>query len=371
MAPCYIGGMELEPATDLFLSLTPEKVLAAVEAAGLRCNPVCYPLNSFENRVYEVELEDRTRIVAKFYRPGRWSEEQILEEHQFLHELDEDEVPVCPVRPFPDGSTLRRIDHIYYSLSDRSGGRAPDELDGTAAWRLGMLVGRLHNVAARRPAEHRLRLTPERFIREDVAWLDEHATLPPHLRQRYFDAALAIADQLDGALAALTALDPGQIHRLHGDLHLGNVLLRDGLLRVLDFDDMVVGPAVQDLWLALPGRDSWALALRERFLEGYEQFRTFDRSTLRLIEPLRGLRVIHYAAWLARRWHDPAFPAAWPHFGTLDYWQRETDDLEEQLALVRGELAPPARSPGDGDSEERPPEEATLTNRDFFWDWEG
>jgi Ser/Thr protein kinase RdoA (MazF antagonist) len=362
--------MELEPATDLFLSLTPEKVLAAVEAGGLRCNPVCYPLNSFENRVYEVELEDRTRIVAKFYRPGRWSEGQILEEHQFLRELDEEEVPVCTVRPFPDGGTLRRIDHIYYSLSDRRGGRAPDELDGATAHRLGMLVGRLHNVGARRPAEHRLRLTADRFIRDDVAWLDGHATLPKHLRNRYHDAALAIADQVDGALAAI---DPGQLHRLHGDLHLGNVLLRDGLLRVLDFDDMAVGPAVQDLWLALPGRDAYTLALRERFLEGYEQFRLFDRSTLRLVEALRGLRVIHYAAWLARRWHDPAFPAAWPHFGTLDYWQRETEDLEEQLALIRGELAPKA-APGDGegaDGEERPAEEATLTNRDFFWDWEG
>src|SRR5579864_4544644 len=122
VAPCYIGGMELEPATDLFLSLTPEKVLAAVEAGGLRCNPVCYPLNSFENRVYEVELEDRTRIVAKFYRPERWNEEQILEEHQFLRELDADEVPVCTVRPFPDGSTLHRMDHTYYSLADAAAG---------------------------------------------------------------------------------------------------------------------------------------------------------------------------------------------------------------------------------------------------------
>jgi Ser/Thr protein kinase RdoA (MazF antagonist) len=360
----------MEPATDLFLSLTPDKVLAAVEAAGLHCNPVCYPLNSFENRVYEVELEDRSRIVAKFYRPGRWSEEQILEEHQFLHELDEEEVPVCPVRPFPDGSTLHCIENIFYSLSDRRGGRAPDELDAATAHRLGMLVGRLHNVAVRRPAPHRLRLAADAFIRDDVAWLDAHAILPKHLRNRYSDAALAIAGLLD---AALSAIDPRQIHRLHGDLHLGNVLLRDGVLRVLDFDDMAVGPAVQDLWLALPGRDAWAIELRERFLAGYEQFRIFDRSTLRLIEPLRGLRVIHYAAWLARRWHDPAFPAAWPHFGTLDYWQRETEDLEEQLALIRGELAPGASGAAaeGGDGEEHPAEEATLTNRDFFWDWEG
>ena len=357
-----------EPVTDLFLRLTPERVLAAVEQAGLRCNSVCYPLNSFENRVYEVELADRTRIVAKFYRPGRWSEEQILEEHQFLADLEAEEVPVCPVRPFPDGRTLRSIDSIIYTLADRSGGRAPDELDAATAHRLGMLVGRLHNVAVRRPAEHRLRLTADSFIREDVAWLDAHGTLPRHLHDRYLDAASGLAGAVDGALAAV---EPSRLHRLHGDLHLGNVLLRDGQLRVLDFDDMVVGPAVQDLWLALPGRDDWTRGLRERFLEGYEQFRDFDRSTLRLVEPLRGLRVVHYAAWLARRWHDPAFPAAWPHFGTLDYWQRETDDLEEQLALVRGELAPSGTSDGEGEPAAGAPAEEALTNRDYFWDWEG
>jgi Ser/Thr protein kinase RdoA (MazF antagonist) len=362
--------MEAAPATDLFLTLTPERVLAAVAAAGLQCNPVCYPLNSFENRVYEVELEDRTRIVAKFYRPGRWSEEQILEEHRFLAELDEEEVPVCPVRPFPDGNTLRRIDDIYYTLSDRRGGRAPDELDSATAMRLGMLVGRMHNVAARHPAPHRLRLTSDAYIREDVAWLDTHDVLPKHLRQRYFDAARGIATALDGALAEI---DPGQLHRVHADLHLGNVLLRDGLLRVLDFDDMAVGPAVQDVWLCLPGRDAYAKALCDRFLEGYEQFRIFDRSTLRLIEPLRGLRVIHYAAWLARRWHDPAFPVAWPQFGSLEYWQRETDDLEEQLALIRGELAATGAGGigGDGEDTASGDSEEALTNKDYFWDWEG
>ncbi len=164
------------------------------------------------------------------------------------------------------------------------------------------------------------------------------------------------------------------VHRLHGDLHLGNLLLRDGQLRVLDFDDMVMGPAVQDLWLALPGRDAFTLALREEFLAGYEQFRLFDRSTLALVEPLRGLRVVHYAAWLARRWHDPAFPAAWPHFGTADYWERETADLEEQLAVIRGEDAAEALAAGreggaegaGGDGAEEP----ALTNKDYFWDWE-
>jgi Ser/Thr protein kinase RdoA (MazF antagonist) len=354
--------MKHDGTTGLFLSLTPETVLAAVEAGGLRCNPVCYPLNSFENRVYEVELADRTRVVAKFYRPGRWTEEQILEEHQFLDDLAADELPVCTMRPFPDGGTLRRIEGIWYALSDRRGGRAPDELDDEAVRRLGMLVGRMHNVAVRRPAEHRLRLNADTYIRENLDWLAEHDTLPAHVRNRYFDAAFDIADIADRALAAVP------VHRLHGDLHLGNILFRDGLLRILDFDDMVVGPAVQDLWLALSGRDAWALRQRDVFLQGYEQFRSFDRSTLSLIEVLRGLRVVHYAAWLARRWHDPAFPAAWPQFGTVDYWERETEDLVEQLAVIRGEVTP--EQGGFTPDEEQKEEETVLTNKDYFWDWE-
>lgn len=349
---------------DLFLTLTPEKVLAAVEAGGLRCNPVCYPLNSFENRVYEVELEDRTRVVAKFYRPGRWSEEQILEEHQFLADLAAEEIPVCTMRDFPGGGTLRQIDDIYYSLSDRRGGRAPDELDNATVRRLGMLVGRMHNVGAQRPAEHRLHLTADAYIREDVDWLAERDVLPRHLRDRYFDAAFAIADVVDGLMKEVP------VHRIHADLHLGNLLFRDGLLNLLDFDDMAIGPAVQDLWLAVPGRDAWALRQREIFLEGYEQLRAFDRSTLKLIEPLRGLRMIHYAAWIARRWHDPAFPAAWPQFGTPDYWDRETADLADQLAVIRGEMEPEGGALTPEEEQLREEEVPVLTNKDFFWDWE-
>jgi Ser/Thr protein kinase RdoA (MazF antagonist) len=369
MATCYIGFMKhethSEPATDLFLSLTPERVLAAVEAGGLRCNPVCYALNSFENRVYEVELEDRTRVVAKFYRPGRWTEEQILEEHQFLADLATAEIPVCTVREFPGGGTLRQIDRIWYALSDRRGGRAPDELDDATARRLGMLVGRLHPVGAGRPAEHRLRLSADLFIRENVDWLAEHDVLPRHVRETYFDAALTVADIVDEMMQGVP------VHRIHGDLHLGNLLFRDGLLNVLDFDDMMIGPAVQDIWLVLPGRDAWAVRQREALLAGYEQFRLFDRSTLRLIEPLRALRMIHYATWIARRWHDPAFPAAWPQFGTPEHWQRETDDLVEQLAVIRGEMKAEARALSPEDEQHQEEEESVLTNKDFFWDWEG
>lgn len=351
--------------TDLFIALTPERVLAAVEAAGLECNNLCYPLNSFENRVYEVELTDRSRVVAKFYRPGRWSAEQILEEHRFLRELDEADIPVCTLRPFPDGSTLKQIDDIYYGLSDRRGGRAPDELDAGTARRLGMLVGRIHNVGARDSAGSRRPLDAEHFVRLPLAWLAEHRVLPRALEASYFQAAEAIADHADQLLGRFDT------HRIHADLHLGNLLLRDGSFNLLDFDDMTTGPAVQDLWLALPGRDAESLRLRSDLLAGYEQFRLFDRTSWILVETLRGLRMVRYAVWLARRWHDPAFRAGWPHFGTREYWEGEIRDLEEQLTIIRREER--LGQVPDGSTErlaETEPEEL-LDNKDYFWDWEG
>ncbi len=354
--------MSRSDPTDLFLSLTPERVLQAVEAADLKTHPVCYPLNSFENRVYEVELVDRTRVVAKFYRPQRWNVEQILEEHELLAELDAEEIPVCGVRPFADGSTLRQIDDIYYCLFERRGGRAPDELDEASAARLGMFVARLHNVGARHAVRHRPALSAARYVRRGVAWLDEHRTLPRHLEKRYFTTATKIAEIAEARMAGVPT------HRIHADLHLGNVLFRAGELRVLDFDDFCTGPAVQDVWLALPGRDRETARLREVFLEAYEQLRLFDRSTLRLVEPLRGLRMVRYAAWLGRRWHDPAFRAGWPHFGTHEYWQRETDDLVEQLAVIQGEE--PVEPPVEGERRSVAVQEELLTNKDYFWDWE-
>ena len=350
--------------SDLFLTLTPERVLDAVEAAGVAVRPLCYPLNSFENRVYEVELADRSRVVAKFYRPQRWSANEILEEHRFLAELDAEEIPVCPARPFPDGSTLATTKGgeggIFYTLFDRKGGRAPAELDARGASRLGALVGRLHVVGARRRDADRLPLTSAANVRRDLDWLEQSAIVPRRLAARYFAAGRAIADTYDRMAEGVPTL------RLHGDLHLGNVLDRDGELRLLDFDDCMIGPAVQDLWLALGGRDAATSELRESFLESYEQFRRFDRAELRLIEPLRGLRMAHYAAWLARRWHDPIFPKNWPHFGSEESWERETVDLEEQALVVArvergGTVAPPPTAE----------DEEALTNKDLFWDWDG
>jgi Ser/Thr protein kinase RdoA (MazF antagonist) len=352
----------MAPVSDLFFGLTPERVLEAVEAAGLRTNPVCYPLNSFENRVYEVELHDRSRVVVKFYRPGRWSAEQILEEHVFLADLAAEEVPVVPARPFPDGATLREIDGIWYSIAERRGGRAPDELDEPLLLRLGRLIARVHNVGARRVASARPRLDADRYVRRNLAWLREHDTLPRALRERYLDAAEAIAAIADLRLRGVTT------HRVHADLHLGNVLLRDGVLTLLDFDDFVTGPAIQDLWLVLPGRDAEAERQCSVLLEGYRELRELDQETLVLIEPLRALRMIRYAVWIARRWNDPAFRIGWPQFADPDFWRRETEDLEEQLAVIRAETSPAANRARHEVNPTAPAIE--LTNKDYFWDWE-
>jgi Ser/Thr protein kinase RdoA (MazF antagonist) len=350
----------MNDVTDLFLSLSPDKVLAAVEAAGLRCTPVCYPLNSFENRVYDIQLDDGSRVIAKFYRPSRWTAEQILEEHAFLEDLQEDEVPVCPVLPFPDGRTLHTIDHIHYCLFERKGGRAPDELTDPLVERLGMLAARIHIVGADRPLRHRIHLTADTYARENVEFLRRQGIVPPELMRRYGEAALRIAEAADAAMANAS------MQRIHGDFHAGNVIERSGLLHVLDFDDCVVGPPVQDLWLMLPGRDPDTFRKRELFIESYEQLRRFDRRTLKLVEPLRGLRLVHYAAWLARRWHDPIFPLTWPHFGTYTYWEDATRDLEEVARLLEVE-EPTEDAPGREPAAE---EDQELSNKDFFWDWE-
>ncbi len=349
---------------DLFLNLTPERVLEAVEAGGLAVRPVCYPLNSFENRVYEVELADRTRVVAKFYRPERWSESQILEEHRFLAALDEVEIPVCTALPFPGGGTLKSIPGIpgiRYALFDRKGGRAPDELRPETARRLGQLVGRIHTVGARRADADRPRLTGADYLLVDIPALERSGIVPRTLLPRWIAAAKALAALVDRLLVGVPRL------LLHGDLHLGNVLERDGQLRLLDFDDSRIGPAVQDLWLAIPGRDSENEALREHLLEGYETFRPFDRTQLRLIEPLRGLRMAQYATWLAKRWHDPIFPRTWPQFGTPDHWEKETGDLEEQLRRAESFEAGPRVEP----KESTAVDDDGPTNADFFWDWNG
>lgn len=326
--------------TQYFFELTPDKILDAVEAAGFRCTGRCLTLNSLENRVYEVELEiedkealkspsDRFRIV-KFYRPGRWSKEQILEEHQFLLDLQKSEVPVVAPVPFADGSTLKKIENgnIWYTVFPKAGGRSPDELNDDQLEMIGRLLARLHQVGASGDAPHRIRLDPKTYGRENLDYLLTHKTIPAELAPRYRDVVLRICD------ASEPLFEQTPIQRIHGDCHFGNLLFGSSGLYWVDFDDMVRGPTVQDFWLLIPGRDDYSRRQLELMVSAYEEMRDFDRRSLKLIEPLRALRFVHFAAWIAKRWQDPVFPKYFVQFGTPRYWQEQLQDLEEQHELI-------------------------------------
>jgi Ser/Thr protein kinase RdoA (MazF antagonist) len=304
-----------------FFGLTPDRVLEAVEAGGLRATGRCLPLRAFENRVYEVELDDESRVVVKFYRPGRWARATIEDEHRFLADLVAAEVPAVAPMDLGTGTTLNEIDGILYAAFPKVRGRTLDELDAENRRRIGRTIGRMHAVGAARPAPHRPRLDVQRYLHEPLDVLMAGDFIPGSLAPRYRDVALKIAEKIAAPLAAV----PPQ--RIHGDLHWGNILwAKDGPILV-DFDDCLMGPAVQDIWLLARGDGEEARTMRADLLEGYEVFREFDRSTLPLCEPLRALRIIYMSGWIARRWDDPSFPPAFPNFKDTRYWMQEYEEL--------------------------------------------
>jgi Ser/Thr protein kinase RdoA (MazF antagonist) len=304
-----------------FFALTPDRVLQAVEAGGLRSTGRCLPLRAFENRVYEVELDDESRVVVKFYRPGRWSRATIEDEHRFLADLAAAEVPAVAPMDLGTGTTLNEIDGILYAAFPKVRGRTLDELDAENRRRIGRTIGRMHAVGAARPAPHRPRLDVQRYLYEPLDVLMAGDFIPGSLAPRYRDVALKIAEKTAAPLAAV----PPQ--RIHGDLHWGNILwAKDGPLLV-DFDDCLMGPPVQDLWLLARGDSEEARTMRLDLLEGYELFREFDRATLPLCEPLRALRIIYVSGWIAKRWDDPSFPPAFPNFKDTRYWMQEYEEL--------------------------------------------
>jgi Ser/Thr protein kinase RdoA (MazF antagonist) len=307
--------------TPSFYSLTPDRVLDAVEIGGLRCTGRCMPLRAFENRVYEIELEDERRLVVKFYRPGRWSRETILDEHAFLRELAEAELPAVPPMDLGTGTTLAEIHGIYYAAFPKVRGRTLQEGDDELLRQIGRLIGRMHAVGAAHDAPHRPRLTVDFYVTEPLAVILSGKFISEPLAGRYRDLVLKIADAVAAPLAR------ARTQRIHGDLHWGNVLWgADGPILV-DFDDCLVGPPVQDLWLLARGDSEEVRKAREQLIEGYELFREFDRSTLALCEPLRALRIIHMSGWIAKRWDDPSFQSAFPAFRTDNYWMAEYEAL--------------------------------------------
>jgi Ser/Thr protein kinase RdoA (MazF antagonist) len=311
--------MTAEPTVS-FHTLTPERVLDAVEAGGLRCTGRCVPLRAFENRVYEVELEDERRLVVKFYRPGRWSRETILDEHRFLEDLVAAELPVVGPADLGTGQTLNETNGIHYAAFPKVRGRTLDELDAEKRRRMGRTIGRMHAIGAARTAPHRRKLDVQFYIHEPLDVLLKGRFIPENLAPRYRDVALRIADAVAKPLAA------ARVQRIHGDLHWGNILWTPDPLLV-DFDDCMMGPPVQDLWLLASGDTEDARKAREDLIEGYELFREFDRSTLALAEPLRAMRIIHMSGWIAKRWADPSFPPAFPNFKDVRYWAEEYEAL--------------------------------------------
>lgn len=310
-----------------FFGLTPDRVLDAVEIGGLRSTGRCLPLRAFENRVYEVELEDERRVVVKFYRPGRWSRATIEDEHRFVADLVAADVPAVAPMDLGTGTTLNEIDGILYAAFPKVRGRTLDELDADNRRRIGRTIGRMHAIGAARPAPNRPRITVERYIREPLDVLLSGGFIPGSLAPRYRDVARAIADRIEAPIAAARA------QRVHGDLHWGNILWgRDGPILV-DFDDCAMGPPVQDLWLLARGGGDDARKMREDLLEGYELFREFDRSTLALCEPLRAMRIVYMSGWIARRWDDPSFPTAFPNSRDTRYWM---DEYEALVAIAEG-----------------------------------
>jgi len=323
-----------EPApltTHPYDALAPEVVLDAVEQYGGRCTGALLALNSYENRVYRVGREDAPPVVAKFYRPGRWSEAQLREEHAFLQELAEAEIPVVPPIAGPNGDTLQRFHGFFLSLSPFQPGRAPELNSDTDREILGRFLGRLHRVGQSERFAARPRLTIELFGRRALALLLASPFVPPELR----DNVRVLSEQLLVRIEAIfETVGPIPHLRLHGDCHLSNILWGDYGPYFVDFDDCLTGPAVQDLWMLLAGDREDAQEQLAPVLAGYTQFMNFDPIELLLIEPLRTLRQLRYNAWIAERWEDPAFPHNFPWFPTQRHWETFVLTLREQLAAL-------------------------------------
>jgi Ser/Thr protein kinase RdoA (MazF antagonist) len=314
-----------------YAGLTPDVILDAVERVGLRVDGRLLALNSYENRVYRVGIEQGAPVVAKFYRPGRWSDEAIDEEHRFTLALAEAEIPV--VAPLMLGERTLHVHAGYrFSLAPNRGGRAPELEDrDVLAW-MGRFLARIHDVGSARRFQHRGSVDIEAFGTTAREWLLASPFVPGDLRAAWSTVS---AQALEAAVAAFDRAGEVATIRLHGDCHGGNVLYTEDGPHFVDFDDSRMGPAVQDLWMLLSGTRAEMASQLRTVLDGYEQFRAFDRRELHLIEALRTLRLLHYSAWLAQRWDDPAFAPAFPWFNTQRYWQDRILELREQIAAMQ------------------------------------
>ena len=329
--PSELVHGDTDHAKQAFAGLTPDQILDAVETLGARCDGRFLALNSYENRVYRVGLEDRPPVVVKFYRPRRWSDQAILEEHRFTLALAQQEIPV--IAPWMDerGLSLHHQGPFRFAVYPCHGGRPPEPDNPEQLELLGRFLGRIHALGAVKPFAYRPRLDIESFAVQPSRFLLAQGFIPDHLVAAYQSLTADLITQLRIGMDRVGRI---RMLRLHGDCHPGNILWGESGPLIVDFDDARMGPAVQDMWMFLSGESVQMRMSLEHLLEGYSRFAAFNPMEIQLIEPLRTLRLIHYAGWLASRWDDPAFPLAFPWFNTTRYWEEHILTLREQAALL-------------------------------------
>lgn len=314
-----------------FLSLTPDTILSVVEKAlGIYLSNICRPMNSYINRVYELADEDGKGLIVKFYRPGRWSRQALQDEHDFLLELDREEVPVIAPLQLAGGGTLGQVDEAFFALFPKKWGRSVDEYSEEQWLELGHLLGRTHAVGAARRPKDRLKMVPDRSTRSHIDYIVSHNLVPKDLQSEFRNLTEALLDEITPMFRGI------ELIRLHGDCHSANLIYRpDESFYLIDFDDMVLGPPVQDMWMLLPAVPEESVTEIDLFLEGYRTFRDFDIRSLKLIEPLRAMRFIHYMAWCAHQVVEDGSSEVMPNFGSREYWLGELNDLTDQLQRIR------------------------------------
>ena len=317
-----------------FEHLVPDVMLTAVESAlGVKMTGLATPLPSYINRVYEVQTIEGVRMIAKFYRPNRWSREALQDEHDFVADCAAAEIPVVAPMTLPGGGTIHEADGIYFTIFPKRFGRQL-EINNDADWlRVGRLLGRVHVVGSQREAKARTDLHPGQSIATHVNHLIENGFVTPKYEKAFREITTQILDLITGLF------DDVEFIRIHGDCHCGNLLDRPGEgIMIIDFDDMMIGPPVQDMWLLLPDRANRCGRETDLLLKGYEQFRSFERHTLRLIEPLRAMRIIYFLAWCSRQVNDHKFRTTYPEWGSDAFWGREVNDLTIQLQVIEEHL---------------------------------
>ena len=316
-----------------FSHLLPERIFNAAEHLGGRATGRFLALNAMENRVYDVEFEDKSRVILKFYRPGRWSKETILSEHRFLDLALEAEIPVVPPLKDKAGLSLWEHDGVFFTLFPKKTGRLEPELNKTQLERLGRYLARLHQVGLELENVPRISLTPKTYGMDSLDYITSQDILAPGLKGRYEYLVKNIVERIN------PLFNGGFSQTLvHGDCHAGNILWTGDEPFFIDFDDMLFAPPAQDCWMLIGGDDAYALENQQVLLAAYEEIRPFDRRSLILTEPLRALRIIYFAAWIARRREDGAFKLAFPHFGTERYWQEQIEILSMQLERIERQL---------------------------------